>query len=825
MAQKLDAVVHRLGEPRVEMMDAKLPRPRDRLNTEDQSKYRLMSAASVGHIDSLSELVEQKGVNADSRSFDNRTALHVACAGGQFEAAKFLVEHKADINAKDRYSSTPLDEAMKSETRSEPLIEYLIAQGAQITPGSAETSLINLCAQKASPANVSLAESILKAKVNPDCADYDGRTPLHLAVAEANVTLAKLLLDNGANPMSKDRWKNTPWEEVARFANRSGVNEMSKLFSTHPSLEHLQKAHSTFQWTDFALMFGGMQLLFIILMFATATYSSSTEGGDAAVALAGVKMQMYPFFQDVNVMIFIGFGYLMVFLRKNAFNSLGVTFLACALVIQWHMLVDGFMVQAFCDITTHECDPRWHKIPLGLDNMIFADFCAGAVMISYGALLGKVSPMQMCIIAFIEVIFYAVNENFGKALKVSDIGGTIVIHMFGAYFGLAASVALRNKNASTHVNNSSVYHSDLMAMVGTIFLWLYWPSFNGATSANPASQQRVVLNTFISLSASCLMSFVASHLIRREKKFNMVDIQNATLAGGVAMGSAADMLLSPGAAVTIGSIAGTLSVIGYVYVQPFLESKIGFHDTCGVNNLHGMPSILGALSGTIASSLSQSGEVIAGYGDIQLTSTFPLIAEGSRSAQTQALSHLAFIGITLVFALVTGALTGILIRSCTWCKSPDGELLFNDASYWETPQLENPYYFDHRGEIQRGEDRGEQSSNLEQRVIALENKRLVVTDSHESNHETRAAAQERVSTDPRHVARAHIRRLIEDEQDKARLFAALDAKLIADLTDPDTNDGERLAALTLKLHPPNSAPETVLAQMWREILDNKKKGL
>ena len=41
------------------------------------------------------------------------------------------------------------------------------------------------------------------------------------------------------------------------------------------------------------------------------------------------------------------------------------------------------------------------------------------------------------------------------------------------------------------------------------------------------------------------------------------DIQNATLAGGVIVGATADMVLQPYGAVTAGTIAGTISCLGY----------------------------------------------------------------------------------------------------------------------------------------------------------------------------------------------------------------------------------------------------------------------
>jgi ammonium transporter Rh len=57
-------------------------------------------------------------------------------------------------------------------------------------------------------------------------------------------------------------------------------------------------------------------------------------------------------------------------------------------------------------------------------------------MISFGALLGKASPAQMLALGFFETIFYHLNIFITIfKLKVHDIGGGMVIHTFGAYFG------------------------------------------------------------------------------------------------------------------------------------------------------------------------------------------------------------------------------------------------------------------------------------------------------------------------------------------------------------------------------------------------------
>ena len=77
-------------------------------------------------------------------------------------------------------------------------------------------------------------------------------------------------------------------------------------------------------------------------------------------------------------------------------------------------------------------------------------------------------------------------------------------------------------------------------MVGTVFLWCFWPSFNSAL-ASGNSQMRVVVNTVMALSGSVAGAFATSALFH-EGKFDMEDVLNATLAGGVIIGASCDMV-------------------------------------------------------------------------------------------------------------------------------------------------------------------------------------------------------------------------------------------------------------------------------------------
>jgi len=107
----------------------------------------------------------------------------------------------------------------------------------------------------------------------------------------------------------------------------------------------------------------------------------------------------------------------------------------------------------------------------------------------------------------------------------------------GAYFGIAVAYVLYKKQLNdieSTEREKSVYHSDVFAMIGTLFLFCFWPSFNAGVASGD-SRLRAVVNTYISIASSVLLTYIFSSLFHKDKKFDMVHIQNATLAGGVGM--------------------------------------------------------------------------------------------------------------------------------------------------------------------------------------------------------------------------------------------------------------------------------------------------
>ncbi|CEG38709.1 ammonium transporter 1 [Plasmopara halstedii] len=314
---------------------------------------------------------------------------------------------------------------------------------------------------------------------------------------------------------------------------------------------------------------------------------------------------------------------------------------------------------------------------LDIPLLINGDFAAETILISLGAVLGRTTPTQLVWMTFLEVIVYGGNEYLLlKELKITDVGGSVVIHTFGAFFGLAVSFMFGVPSAIEQEHNTSRYNSDMFAMIGTLLLWVYWPSFNAAFSGSDDFQrERAVISTVLCLSGSCTAAFAASKMLSHTKKIDMVHVQNATLAGGIAMGTCSNLAVCPETAIIIGLVVGVASVAGYRYVSPHLEREFRIADTCGVFNLHGMPGLVGGFAGAMVT-FSAPDDF---YGD-SLTDIYP--ARSYRSASKQGWYQLLAIVTSASIATLSGLIVGYFLSSKQFHQQ---QLKYEDEEWFSVP--------------------------------------------------------------------------------------------------------------------------------------------
>ena len=106
-----------------------------------------------------------------------------------------------------------------------------------------------------------------------------------------------------------------------------------------------------------------------------------------------------------------------------SYSAVGYNFLLAAFVTQWALIVRGYVFHF--NLGTH-------RFPIDVERMIAAEFVAAAVLISFGAVIGKTNPTQLLIMAFVEVLLQTGNQFLGlRRFCAFDIGESMFVHAFG----------------------------------------------------------------------------------------------------------------------------------------------------------------------------------------------------------------------------------------------------------------------------------------------------------------------------------------------------------------------------------------------------------
>lgn len=81
---------------------------RDYQVTENINNGALVTACYYGHIEIVKYLIK-KGADVNFKNKHGLTALHAACATGNFELAELLIFFKAKVEVFDNHNKTPSD--------------------------------------------------------------------------------------------------------------------------------------------------------------------------------------------------------------------------------------------------------------------------------------------------------------------------------------------------------------------------------------------------------------------------------------------------------------------------------------------------------------------------------------------------------------------------------------------------------------------------------------------------------------------------------------------------------------------------------------------
>jgi ammonium transporter Rh len=335
--------------------------------------------------------------------------------------------------------------------------------------------------------------------------------------------------------------------------------------------------------------------LTLLLMATGVTWAADLD--------AVVQVQKYNRAVHIMAMLVAGFGFLMVFVKKYGRSAVTATYLLVSVAIPLYILKNSLGIMG---------EPS-----IEIDRLILAEFAAASLLICAGAPLGRLKMGQYILLGILFIPCYAFNEwvllDHGLGLIAPgtfvDTGGSIVIHAFGALFGLGVIMTMTSKQEFKLPIEADAT-SDRFSLLGSMILWLFWPSFCAALVA-PELVPHTAINVILALSGATLATYFAS--VTLHGKIVAADIANAALAGGVAIGSTCD-IASPLASFVIGVLAGAVSTFGFAILQSKVEGMLKGIDTCGVMNLHGIPGLMGGLAAIVVAKEINTGAQLTGIG-------------------------------------------------------------------------------------------------------------------------------------------------------------------------------------------------------------------
>lgn len=428
-------------------------------------------------------------------------------------------------------------------------------------------------------------------------------------------------------------------------------------------------------WLFYAV-FAGAQIIIIILFGVCFEWPDDLEpklvykecyGEKEKPEKAGKEIKkLYGLFQDINIMVFVGFGILHTYLKHHSWTSITVTFLMATFSIELGI----FSIYIF----RHAFKEEFMKNEFNLELIIESILNSAAILVSSGLILGKLSLPQYAIMALLETIFCSLNYGLIKVkIEATDAGGCLYVHTFGAIFGLALYLVLfcstkeKQKSIDNEIYNGGSYISNVTTFIGSLIIWCYFPSFNSALTKRGSFKYRAIINTYLSLCGSVMGTFSITPLFY-EGRFRMKQILYGSFVGGVLISGCCSICEHHWAALLVGFLGGGIASFLISIVRPYLY-KWGLQESSCILHVHGIPGILGGFLTAIfiGAKKEKDGSNYWAY-------------DPNRKKILQAGADIGAIFITIGISFVGGIASGYLIKVIN-CGKPEN--YFVDCEFFE----------------------------------------------------------------------------------------------------------------------------------------------
>jgi ammonium transporter Rh len=411
--------------------------------------------------------------------------------------------------------------------------------------------------------------------------------------------------------------------------------------------------------------------IFVMGVLSIALFSGGALASEYETTV-GLELEGFKFVKNVMIWFMLMLvAFLMIFIKKYEWGVALAVLLSAAGSFVVYLAMKTLLLETDSALVTNEI---WNQ-----DTMLLAVICAITVVIAIGCFLGKLKMWQYLLVGvlfapvfiLLEWFMFGIGDNIASGVShlfgvsaASDDGGSMLVHMCAAYFGLGVAIALREKRAFSEPMYTTT-HSVSFVWLAAMLLWVLWPAF--VTALLPTEQFfEGMMVCYMGGIGSIISAWVVCTAI--QKKVNPLIYTYAMLAGPVAIGTPLMMGIGPWGAITIGCIGGVVSALSFIYLHPWLCAKLKALDVMGVHNLHGMAGWVGAFSGFFL--LLFVVEPAAGV-----------------SAVDAAFTNLAAAVFAFAGMLVMGIVVGFILK-LTRGSFPDEHMFSDDADFIknEAPQ-------------------------------------------------------------------------------------------------------------------------------------------